>query len=325
MNKNNKRNNVSGWVLLDKPTGLTSMRCVNIIKEYLNVKKAGHAGTLDPMATGMLPIALGEATKTIPYIVAANKVYEFIVQWGIETDSCDSDGNIISRSDKIVSQGDVEAILSEFVGEIEQVPPCFSAVKVAGVRAYTLARQGKPPQLEPRPVYVHSLRIRNHDVERNQTTFVMECGKGVYVRSIAQDMGKIFNCGGHVIQLRRCSVGIFNEDDMFLLDKIKNLVHTETVVSAYEIIIKPIEDALIEIPLLNLSQETLSKLLLGKEVLVNNEQLINIESGSIVRARKNASTILLMKYEKAHLKIMRSIENTNQKIFNNLYETAIVS
>lgn len=206
-----KRVEVNGWVILDKPVGLTSTQAVSKLKWLFNAKKAGHAGTLDPLASGILPVAFGEATKTVPFVQDGEKAYRFTVRWGIETDSDDSEGTATQTSDLRPGTADIERLLPGFTGEIMQVPPAYSAIKINGERAYDLARDGEKVDIAPRPVTIHSLRLVDGD--RDHAVLEAECGKGTYVRAIARDLGRALGCFGHVVALRRTRVGPFFEAD----------------------------------------------------------------------------------------------------------------
>ncbi|MGO9943295.1 MAG: tRNA pseudouridine(55) synthase TruB [Rhodoblastus sp.] len=206
---------VNGWIVLDKPVGLTSTQAVSKLKRLFNAKKAGHAGTLDPLASGILPVAFGEATKTVPFVQDGKKAYRFTVQWGAETDSDDAEGKVTRTSEARPDPADVAAKLPSFLGEIMQQPPAFSAIKVNGERAYDLARDGEIVDLAPRPVTIHALRLVSCD--RENAVLEAECGKGTYVRAIARDLGRALGCLGHVIALRRTRVGPFFEADSIRL------------------------------------------------------------------------------------------------------------
>ncbi|MEM9331506.1 MAG: tRNA pseudouridine(55) synthase TruB, partial [Pseudomonadota bacterium] len=212
---------ISGWVVLDKPAGLGSTPCVGKIKWLFQAAKAGHAGTLDPLASGMLPIALGEATRTVPYIMDGEKTYQFTVRWGKETNTDDLEGTETNASSQRPVKADVDALLAKYTGEIHQVPPQFSAIKINGERAYKLARDGEDVEIEPRAVNIHSLSIVEHGVD--ETSFETRCSKGTYVRALARDMGRDLGCFGHISALRRVSVGPFLEEDLIPLDEILKL------------------------------------------------------------------------------------------------------
>lgn len=206
-----KRAEVNGWLILDKPVGLTSTQAVSRLKRIFNAKKAGHAGTLDPLASGILPVAFGEATKTVPFVQDGEKAYRFTVRWGVETDSDDADGKPVRTSDLRPGSDQIAALLPQFTGTIMQTPPAFSAIKIAGERAYDLARDGEEVVLQPRPITIHSLELVNATAD--EAVLEAECGKGTYVRAIARDLGRLLGCFGHVTALRRTRVGPFTEED----------------------------------------------------------------------------------------------------------------
>ena len=217
MSRKRKGREVSGWLCLDKAVGLTSTAAVGSIKRLFAAAKVGHAGTLDPLATGVLPIALGEATKTVPFVQDGRKVYRFTVRWGIETDSDDADGKTTATSAARPDAAAITALLPEFTGEIMQRPPSFSAIKVDGERAYDLAREGAAVMLDERPIVVHRLSLAGAP-DADHAVFEAECGKGTYVRSLARDMGRRLGCLGHVVALRRLVVGPFDVDHAVTLD-----------------------------------------------------------------------------------------------------------
>ena len=206
---------VSGWLVLDKPAELGSTQAVSKVKWLYGAQKAGHAGTLDPLATGILPIALGEATKTVPYVMEGTKVYRFTVSWGAQTSTDDLEGEVIARSGARPGREAVEALLPAYVGVIEQTPPQYSAIKVDGERAYALARQGESAAIAPRAVEIDTLAIAAH--HGDTTVFDIECGKGTYVRALARDMGRDLGCFGHVAALRRTMVEPFGDKDAVTL------------------------------------------------------------------------------------------------------------
>ncbi|MDX8435830.1 MULTISPECIES: tRNA pseudouridine(55) synthase TruB [Mesorhizobium] len=202
---------VSGWVVLDKPVGMGSTEAVSKIKWLFQAEKAGHAGTLDPLASGMLPIALGEATKTVPYVQDGAKVYRFTVAWGEERSTDDLEGPVTNSSERRPAEAEVKALLPKYTGVIMQTPPQFSAIKIAGERAYDLAREGETVDIPAREIEIGRLDIVEHDAGR--TVFEVECGKGTYVRSLARDMGRDLGCFGHIAELRRVEVEPFTPED----------------------------------------------------------------------------------------------------------------
>ncbi|MCA0049905.1 tRNA pseudouridine(55) synthase TruB [Mesorhizobium sp. B283B1A] len=202
---------ISGWVVLDKPVGMGSTEAVSKIKWLFQAEKAGHAGTLDPLASGMLPIALGEATKTVPYVQDGAKVYRFTVAWGQERSTDDLEGPVTKEADQRPSEAEVRALLPKYTGVIMQTPPQFSAIKIAGERAYDLAREGETVDIPAREIEIGRLDIVEHGAD--QTVFEVECGKGTYVRSLARDMGRDLGCFGHISELRRVEVEPFTPED----------------------------------------------------------------------------------------------------------------
>ncbi|NUJ80218.1 tRNA pseudouridine(55) synthase TruB [Methylocystis sp. FS] len=250
---------VDGWVALDKPVGLTSTQAVSRLKRIYNAQKAGHAGTLDPLASGILPVAFGEATKTVPFVQDGEKAYRFTVLWGVETDTDDSDGRAMRESAMRPERAAIEALLPQFVGEIMQTPPQFSAIKIAGERAYDIAREGELVDLKPRAVRIRSLTLI--DASRDDATFVMECGKGAYVRAVARDLGRILGCFGHVTALRRTRVGPFLEEDAYTLDEI------ETQNMAAEALLS-VEAGLAELPCVVVDRDTAARLRRGGSVIL---------------------------------------------------------
>ncbi|MBB4005323.1 tRNA pseudouridine(55) synthase TruB [Aurantimonas endophytica] len=211
---------INGWVILDKPKGMGSTDAVAKLKRLYFAQKTGHAGTLDPLASGMLPIAFGDATKTVPFVMDGRKVYRFTVRWGAETTTDDTEGTVAQSSDQRPSEAEIRLAMQDYVGEISQVPPTFSAIKIAGERAYDLAREGETVEIAARTVSVHRLELQALP-DANTAIFEAECGKGTYVRAIARDLGRDLGCFGHVIDLRRVSVGGFTEADMVTLDDLE--------------------------------------------------------------------------------------------------------
>jgi tRNA pseudouridine55 synthase len=224
MRRREKGRKVDGWLILDKPVGMTSTEAVARVKRLFDAQKAGHAGTLDPLASGSLPIALGEATKTVPFVMDGRKVYRFTVRWGEETTTDDADGAVAAASDRRPREEEIRALLPEFTGRISQVPPQFSAVKIAGERAYDLAREGEAVDLKARDIAVHRLELIESP-DPATAVFRAECGKGAYVRALARDMGRRLGSYGHVVALRRLVVGPFGEDDMIVLEKLEEMRH----------------------------------------------------------------------------------------------------
>ncbi|MDQ7017549.1 MAG: tRNA pseudouridine(55) synthase TruB [Robiginitomaculum sp.] len=204
-----KGQNITGWLVLDKPLGMTSTQALGKARWLLDAKKAGHAGTLDPLASGVLPLAFGEATKTINFMMDASKIYEFTVQWGCATTTLDAEGEVCATSDMRPDRAAIEAVLGRFIGDIEQMPPAFSAIKVDGKRAYDLARAGEEVVLKSRRVRIDALRLTDMP-DADHAAFTVECGKGTYVRSLMRDIAAALGTQGHVVRLRRTRVGPFD-------------------------------------------------------------------------------------------------------------------
>jgi tRNA pseudouridine55 synthase len=262
------KRDVHGWVVLDKPVGMTSTHAVSIIKRLFTAKRAGHAGTLDPLASGALPIALGEATKTVPFVMDGRKLYRFTVRWGEERDTDDAEGRVTQTSAQRPSADAIRALLPSYTGLIQQIPPRFSAIKVEGERAYDLARDGAVVELAARPVEIARLDLVTAP-DADHAVFEAECGKGTYVRSLARDMGRSLGCFGHVSQLRRVSVGPFGEKTMIPLEELEALCHrAATGEGSLADLILPVETALDDIPALAVSRADAARLQRGQAVIV---------------------------------------------------------
>jgi tRNA pseudouridine55 synthase len=271
MTRRRKGKPVHGWLVLDKPAGMTSTQAVGAVRRTFGAQKAGHAGTLDPLATGILPIALGEATKTVPYAVDGQKEYRFTVRWGVETDTDDAEGGPVASSDARPGRSAIEALLPGFTGEILQTPPAFSAVKVDGARAYDLARAGEEVVLEARPVQIASLTLVDCP-DRDTAVFAAQCGKGTYVRALARDMGRALGCRGHVIALRRTRVGSFGEEDAVTMGQL-TAAAAGADEGALKVLLRSVEAALADLVVLRVSREDTVRLLRGQSVLVRGQDL----------------------------------------------------
>lgn len=258
-----KGRNISGWLIVDKPAGLTSTAVVNKVRWAFDAKKAGHAGTLDPEATGILAVALGEATKTVPFITDANKAYEFTIRLGAATNTDDAEGEIVETSDLRPSDDDIVTALPDFTGEIMQVPPQYSAVKIDGVRAYKRAREGEAMDLAARPLFVDSLELVSRS-DADTVTLKMVCGKGGYVRSIARDLGNVLGCKAHVLSLRRIWSGPFDLEDAVRLDVVEAGAKSPSV----DDLLLPLEVGLVDLPELRCTEAGASKLRNGNPGMV---------------------------------------------------------
>jgi len=268
-----KGETIHGWLVLDKPLGLTSTKALAIARRLLNANKAGHAGTLDPLASGVLPLAFGEATKTVPYLVDARKTYRFTVQWGGETATDDAEGPVIRSSDLRPSMDQILGALPAFVGQIMQTPPAFSAVKVDGERAYDLARSGEDVVLAPRLAHIHRLEVVELP-DTDHCTFEMVCGKGTYVRAFARDLGRMLGCLGHVRALTRLRVGPFS---------IKSAISLETLeesakAGAAKRLLMPLATALDDIPGLAVTDQEAAQLRLGQAILARGRVSLREEA-----------------------------------------------
>lgn len=237
---------VSGWIVLDKPHGMTSTQAVGKIRWLFEAEKAGHAGTLDPLATGLLPVALGEATKTVSFVQGGKKRYRFEIEWGIATTTDDAEGEVLATSDLRPSEAEVRAMLPRFTGIIPQRPPSFSAILVKGERAYDRARAGEAVELAERPVQIDELTLIEHGSDRSR--FEMACEKGTYVRALARDLAEALGTRGHVSALRRTAVGGFTETDALTIDAID-------AASDRDALLRPVAEALRSLPEVKIAPE----------------------------------------------------------------------
>ncbi|WP_289044114.1 tRNA pseudouridine(55) synthase TruB [uncultured Aliiroseovarius sp.] len=263
MGRRKKGRDIHGWLVVDKPAGVSSNAVVNKVRWAMDAKKAGHAGTLDPEATGVLAVALGEATKTVPYITDALKAYVFTIRLGQATNTDDTEGEVIAESDARPSDDDIQAALGQFTGQIMQVPPKFSAVKIDGERAYKLARDGEDVEIAARPLWVEELVMLDRP-DADHVTLEMTCGKGGYVRSIARDLGEVLGCFGHVRELRRIWSGPFDAEDGVSMDLVDKLAKTGEL-DAY---LHPLEDGLTDLPELKATDEGAARLRHGNPGMV---------------------------------------------------------
>jgi tRNA pseudouridine55 synthase len=283
MSRRKRASTVHGWVILDKPSGITSNQALSIVKRAFGTQKAGHAGTLDPLASGVLPIALGEATKTVPFAVDGDKAYRFTVKWGEQTDTDDSEGAVISTSSVRPNPAQIAAILPHFTGVITQIPPRYSAIKINGERAYDLAREGEEFEIKPRCVEVMELRLTA--VSEQEATFECLCTKGTYVRAIARDMGIALGTLGHITALRRLQVASFGEIDSIPLALIQDFVHKADLEALWSQALKPTETALDDIPALAISEAEAARLRQGQAVMVRGADALVYEGPVSVRVK----------------------------------------
>ena len=293
---------LDGWLIIDKPPGLTSTDVVNRVRRAFDARKAGHGGTLDPLATGVLPIAFGAATKTVPYVMDGTKLYRFTLRLGEVRDTDDADGTLTATSDVRPTDAQIRAALPAFTGAIMQVPPAFSAVKIAGERAYDMAREGRPPVLEPRPARVDRFTL----VERpdaDTAVFEAECGKGVYMRSLARDLALACGTFGHVAALRRLRVGPFTEAAAIPLDKLTPCGDTGPASPDF---LLPVATALADIPALALTEAEAAALAHGQAIslveLMGRIPRTADPDGGLARAMAGSRVIGLCRLENGWLK-----------------------
>jgi tRNA pseudouridine55 synthase len=287
---------VHGWLIVDKPIGLTSTQVVGKVRRLTGAAKVGHGGTLDPLASGILPIALGEATKTVAYAMDGDKTYHFRVQFGVARTTDDAEGEVSATSDHRPSDAEIELILPRFLGEVEQVPPIFSAIKIEGKRAYDLARDQQPVEMKSRIVRIDTLRLLGRP-DADHADFEASCGKGTYIRALARDLSLALGTVGHVVRLRRIRVGAFGEKDAISLEKLEELGHSAP---ASEHLLPP-WTVLDDIPALALSEADSKRLKSGQTVsllrLVSRLPLDSIPQAPIVRAMYDGKLVALARIE----------------------------
>ena len=263
-------NNLNGWIIIDKQAGVTSRQIVNKMSKIFRLNKIGHGGTLDPMASGVLPIALGEATKLISFIQNKKKKYLFTIKWGEATDTEDIEGKVIEKSDKRPNKEQINKALNAFIGQINQKPPVFSAIKINGQRSYNLARKNISISHKPRQIDVHELSLKKI-INLDSAEFEVICGKGTYVRSLARDIAEKLNTRGHITNLRRQFVGNFHEKDTIFIDFFDEILHSPSILKK----IKPIEKVLDDIPALFLTEIEATKLRQGQKIKLDSFKFKN--------------------------------------------------
>jgi len=300
---------IHGWLVIDKPEGLSSAGVVARVRRHLNAAKAGHAGTLDPLATGVIPIALGEATKTVSYAMDGDKTYEFTAQWGAATDTDDREGKVTATSDVRPTRGAIEAALPRFVGEIDQIPPVYSAIKIDGERAYALARDGETVEMKPRKITVYSFDLIG-EIALETARFRVSCGKGTYIRALVRDLARALGTVGHIVQLRRTKCGVFDESGAFPLDKWEALGHSPAALAA----LRPIRTVLDDIPALALTPQEAHRLRHGQSLALfplaqRNPQAV-LSQGIPVQAVLGDELVALAEVGNGMLKPVRVISGT---------------
>lgn len=295
---------IHGWFNVDKPAGISSSDVVTKVRRATDAAKAGHGGTLDPLATGVLPVALGEATKTVSYAMDGSKTYRFVVRWGIATASDDGEGEAVETSDVRPGGAEIDAVLARFTGDIEQVPPAFSAIKVNGRRAYDLARRDQAVELAPRAVHIDALSLIEIQ-DTDHAAFEVKAGKGTYVRSLARDIAVALGTVGHVSSLRRTAVGNFRINDAISLDKLETLGHSAPASD----ILLPIETVLADIPALALTAQEANRLRHGQGVPVlpvaSRSPFKDISQGDTVVAMADGRLVALAKIAGGEIRPVR--------------------
>ena len=306
MGRKHRGKAMHGWIIIDKPGGLSSNAVVGRVRRLTGAAKVGHAGTLDPMATGVLPMALGEATKIVSYLMDGAKAYRFTVRWGEQRDTDDAEGEVVATSDARPAKEQILAVLGNFIGDIEQVPPVFSAIKIEGKRAYALARADQAPEMKPRTIHIEDLKLLSV-VDADHAEFEAVSGKGAYMRSLARDLGTALGTVGHIVQLRRIAVGPFDEKQAISLDKLESLRHSAPL-SEY---LLPVETVLDDIPALALTETEARKLSQGQAIPVlpvaSRSPLKNIGQGDVVRVMAEGRLVALAKINGGEIRPFRVI------------------
>ncbi len=292
---------IDGWLVIDKPRGMTSTHVVNVVKRLTNARKAGHGGTLDPLATGILPVALGEATKTVAYVMDAPKRYRFTMRFGEARDTDDAEGRVVATSERRPSDEAILAALPDFLGTIMQRPPVFAAVKVGGERAYDLARRGEAVELDPRPVRIDAFEL----VERpspDTAVFEVVCGRGAYVRALARDLGETLGCYAHVAELRRLAVGPFELEHAVSLSALEQIVRDDTLPQ----VLTPVATALAGIPALAVTEPQALRMRSGHAIRISPALLPETaDEGGTVRVMQGGELVALARLEGAELSPLR--------------------
>ena len=304
MARRRKGQDLHGWLVIDKPSDMTSTDVLNRARRLLDARKAGHGGTLDPLATGVLPLAFGEATKTVAWAMEGAKTYRFTVRWGQATETDDAEGAVVAESNERPDRAAIEAAAAKLVGEISQVPPAYSAIKVEGHRAYDLARDGEEVKLQARTVRIDRLELATQD-DDDHATFDCDCGKGAYMRSLARDLGRLLGCHGHIAKLRRLAVGPFAIDDAIPLD----LLEQKTQIAAAAELLLPVKTALDDIPALALTDQEATRLRQGQAVSMlarsNLDRIRDLENGDVLCAMAGDRLVAIARFEAGDVKPVR--------------------
>ncbi len=307
MGRRRKGHPITGWLAIDKSAGMTSAHVVAVVRRLTGAARVGHGGTLDPLATGVLPIALGEATKTVSYAMDGSKLYRFTVRWGEARATDDAEGPVTETSPHRPDRAAIEAALPGFVGEIEQIPPIYSAIKVDGRRAYDIARAGEPaPVLAPRKVKIEEFQL----VEMpgaDHAVFQVRSGKGVYMRALARDIARTLSTVGHIAQLRRLAVGPFTEKTAISLDQLASLVHSARLAEA----LMPVATVLDDIPALALTDVEAGRLRHGQPIaalpVASRSPLVELSPGALVRAMIGDKLVALAEIQGGEIRPVRVI------------------
>jgi len=297
MARKRKGEKIDGWVILDKPVGLGSTPAVSRVRRLFGAQKAGHGGTLDPLASGVLPIALGEATKTVPFVMDGRKEYRFTLRFGQARSTEDAEGEVIATSDVRPTDQEIRDALLAFVGETEQVPPVFSALKIEGKRAYDLARAGETVDLKPRRILIERLELLARP-DTDHADFVVACGKGTYIRSLGRDLAQSLGTVGHLSALRRTVAGPFREEGSISLSKLEALGHIPALLG----VLAPVATALDDIPALALTEAQADRLRQGQPVLLTRDAP---PSGALLRAETGSRLVALVRSDGASLRPVR--------------------
>jgi tRNA pseudouridine55 synthase len=304
MGRKHRGKAIHGWIIIDKPGGLSSNAVVGRVRRLTGAAKVGHAGTLDPMATGVLPMALGEATKIVSYLMDGAKAYRFTVRWGEQRNTDDAEGEVVATSDARPAKEQILAVLGNFIGDIEQVPPVFSAIKIEGKRAYALARAEQAPEMKPRTIHIEDLKFLSV-VDADHAEFEAVSGKGAYMRSLARDLGTALGTVSHIAQLRRIAVGPFDEKQAISLDKLESLRHSAPLSEH----LLPVETVLDDIPALALTETEARKLSQGQAIPVlpvaSRSPLKNIGQGDVVRVMAEGRLVALAKINGGEIRPFR--------------------
>lgn len=302
MGRRKKGDDVHGWLVIDKPRDMGSTDVVNQTRRLFNAKKNGHTGTLDPFATGVLPIAFGEATKLIPFVTDGDKEYEFIIQWGAATASGDTESEVVARLDKIPSKEEILNVIPDFIGEIKQIPPAYSAIKINGQRAYDLVRKGENVEIPERIVTIYNLELLE-ELADNRAKFRVKCSKGTYVRTLGQDMALALGTLGYLTELRRTKCGKFSLDDTILLENLKNMVHSDDLKK----VLLPVITSLRDIAELAVTEADAAKLRQGQAISPRLYQDKNLKEGAAV-AVCNGELVAILRIEEKRI--------SPQRVFN---------